>query len=193
MTQPETEQKKGILDKLPKLGRISQFVLILGIFLILFIPLLLIYQEQPKTQNDLGATLANLQKVLTVEQTPKAKYEAELAQITAENEAAKAVYPSSNNTPEILDTLLDMAEANDIYVTQTKVSTSQPKESIGPILTIEIGLKGQVPKFQNFLLALGDKLPTSRIKQVNFKIASTTETEDTARITIEILCYEDSE
>ena len=193
MTQPESEQKKGILDRLPKMGRISQLVLIIGIFLILFIPLLLIYQEQPRTQNDLEATLANLQKVLTVEQTPKAKYEAELAQIMAETEAAKAVYPSSSNTPEILDTLLDMAEANDIYVTQTKVSTSQSKEAIGPILTIDLGLKGQVPNFQNFLLALDDKLPTSQIKQVSFTVASSTAVEDTAKITIEILCYEDRE
>jgi len=191
MVQPETpEKKKGVLDRLPRLGRISQLVLVIGIFLILFIPLLLIYQEQPAKQAELEGIIANLQKVVSAEQTPKAKYEAELAQATAETEAAKAVYPSTNNTPEIVDSLLEMADINDIYVTQTKVSTSQPRDSIGQVLTIELGLKGQVPKFQNFLLALGDRLPTSQIKQSTFTIAGDEEAEDTAKITIEILCYE---
>lgn len=193
MMQPESEQKKGILDRLPKLGRISQLVLIIGIFLIIFVVLLFTNNQQQSTRNSLEATLSNLQKVSTVEQTPKAKYEAELAQLTAETEAAKAVLPSTSNTPEILDTLLDMAELNDIYVTQTKVSTATQKGAIGPVLTIDLGLTGQVPKFQNFLLALDDRLPTSQITQLTFTIASGEATEDTAKISISILCYEGSE
>jgi len=194
MIQPETAQKKpGALERLPKLGRVSQLVLLIGIFLVIFIPLLIINQQQPKAQAVLETTLSNLQKILSVEQTPKATFEAELAQVTAETEAAKAVFPRTNQTPEIVDSLLQLAELNDIYVTQTKVSTSQPKDTIGPLLTIELGFKGQVPKFQNFLLGLGDTLPTSQIKQLNFTVAGDEEAEDTAKIIIDILCYEGSQ
>ncbi|MBN2463348.1 MAG: hypothetical protein JXB43_07080 [Dehalococcoidia bacterium] len=194
MIQPESpEKKKGILDRLPKMGRISQLVLLIGIFLIIFIPLMVIYQQQPRVQAVLETTLSNLQKILSVEETPKARYEAELAQVTAETEAAKALFPNSSQTPEIVDTLLELANLNDIYVTQTKVSTSQPKDSIGPLLTVELGLKGQVPKFQNFLLALDTSLPTSQIKKLTFTIAETGEVYDTAKITIDILCYESGE
>ncbi len=194
MIQPEApEKKKGILDRLPKMGRISQLILLIGTFLVIFIPLMVIYQQQPEIQADLEVTLANLQKILTVEQTPKAKYEAELAQVTAEAEAAKAVFPSPSQTPEIVDALLELANLNDIYVTQTRVSTSQPKGSIGPQLTVELGLKGQVPKFQNFLLALDTSLPTSQIRQLTFSIAGTGEVYDTAKVVIDILCYESGE
>jgi hypothetical protein len=194
MIQPETpEKKKGFLDRLPKLGRTSQLVLLIGIFLILFIPLMLINNQQPAKQAALKATLVNLERILAVEETPKDKLEAELGQIEAETEAAKAIFPNtSQSPPEILDSLFELAELNDIYVTQTKVSTSQLKETIGPILTFQIGLKGQVPKFQNFLLALDDKLPTSQITKVTFTIAGEEGEEDTASITIEILCYEGS-
>jgi hypothetical protein len=193
MIQPETpEKKKGFLDRLPRLGRTSQLVLLIGVFLILFIPLMLISNQQPAKQIELKATLANLERILAAEETPKAKLEAELAQINAETEAAEAIFPNTSQSPEILDSLFELAELNDIYVTQTKVSTSQPKETIGPILTIQIGLKGQVPKFQNFLLALDDKLPTSQITKVTFTIAGEEGEEDTASITIDILCYEGS-
>jgi hypothetical protein len=190
MIQPETpEKKKSFLDRLPKLGRVSQLVLLIGGFLIIFIPLWVINQQQPEQQTELKATLVNLNKILAVEETPEAKLEAELAQIKAETEAAQAAFPNTNQSPEIIDSLLELAELNDIYVTQTNVSTSPPKGAIGPVLTITLGLKGQVPKFQNFLLALDDKLPTSQIKQLTFTIAVEEGEEDTASITIDILCY----
>jgi hypothetical protein len=190
MTQPEaTEKKKGLLDRLPKLGRVSQLILLIGGFLVIFIPLWLLNQQQPERQAELETTLTNLQKILSVEQTPKAKYEADLAQDTAEIETNKAIFPSSKQTPEILDSLLELAELNDVYVTQTKVSTETPKKYIGPILTITLGLRGQVSKFENFLLGLDTKFPTSQIKQLTFTVVGTEEEYDTATLTIDILCY----
>jgi hypothetical protein len=190
MTQPEaTEKKKGFLDRLPKLGRVSQMVLLIGVFLIIFIPLWLINQQQPARQAELSATLTNLQRILATGQTPKAKYEAELAQATANSEAAKASFPALNQAPEILDSLLALAKQNDIYVTQTAITTSTPTGSIGPVLTFQLGLKGQIPKFENFLLALDTKLPTSQIKQFTFTVTGVEEEYDTASITIEVLCY----
>ena len=188
MTQPETtEKKKSILDRLPKMGRISQLILLIGGFLIIFIPLWLINQQQPERQSQLEATLTNLQKIVAVEQTPKAKLEAELAQVTADSDVAKAVFPRPDQAPEILDSLLELAELNDIYITQTAVSTSTG--SIGPVLSFTLGLKGQIPKFENFLLALDTKLPTSQIKQFTFTVTGVEEGYDTASVTIEVLCY----
>jgi hypothetical protein len=190
MTQPETtEKKKSILDRLPRLGRISQLVLVIGIFLVIFVPLFVINQQQPEKQAQLEGTLNNLRRILSVEQTPKAKFEAELAQVTAEAEVAKAAYPSPNQAPEILDSLLELASLNDIYVTQTAVSTSTPSGSIGPVLSFTLGLKGQIPKFENFLLALDTRLPTSQIKSYTFTVAGVGEEYDTASINIDVLSY----
>ncbi|HEX7365152.1 MAG TPA: hypothetical protein VF366_08305, partial [Dehalococcoidia bacterium] len=66
----ESEKKKGFLDRLPKLGRVSQFMLLIFGFLIIFIPLWLLNQQQPKIQAEAENTLTNLQKILSAEQTP---------------------------------------------------------------------------------------------------------------------------
>jgi hypothetical protein len=194
MIQPETtEKKKGLADRLPKLGRLSQLILLIGVFLIIFVPLWLLNQQQPGKQNELKATLANMNSILAVEETPKAKLEAELAQVEAETEAIRAIFPTTSQSPEIIDSLLEIAELNDIYVTQTKVSTSETEDTIGPSLIIQLSLSGQVPKFQNFLLALDNKLPTSQITSMFFTIVGAEGDEDNAKVTIDILCYEGSE
>jgi hypothetical protein len=132
-----------------------------------------------------------MNSILAVEETPKAKLEAELAQVQAETEGVRAIFPTTSQSPEIIDSLIEIAELNDIYVTQTKVSTSEPEGAIGPLLTIELSLDGQVPKFQNFLLALDNKLPTSQIVKLTFTVAGEEGEEDTASVTIDILCYEE--
>jgi hypothetical protein len=191
MTQPEaTEKKKGLLDRLPKLGRVSQLVLLIGGFLVIFIPLFYINGSQPARQLELRDKLTVLQKALSISETPKAKFEAELAQTTANTDAAKAAFPSPNQAPEILDILLQLASQNDIYVTGTAVSSSTPAGSIGPILSFSLNLKGQIPKFQNFLLALDTKLPTSQIKNVTFTVAPTGQEYDTASVVITVVTYE---
>jgi uncharacterized membrane protein len=190
MLQPETpEKKKSFLDRLPKLGRVSQLVLLIGVFLVIFIPLWLIDQQQPERQSQLETTLNNLQKILATGQTPKAKYEAELAQAIADTEAAKAAFPLPNQAPEILDSLLALAQQNDVFVTQTSIKTSTAAGSIGPVLTFTLGFKGQIPKFENFLLALDTRLPSSQIKQFTFTVAAQGAEYDTASITIDVLCY----
>lgn len=192
MVEPEAP-RKSFLDRLPKLSRVSQLLLLIGIFLVLFIPLLLINQQQGQKQDQLRATLANLQKALAAEDNPQAKLQAELEQLQAETESARATYPHPDSSPEILDSLLELAELNDIHITSTSVATSQPKEAIGPVITVKLGLKGQVPRFQNFLLALDERFPSSRVKQLSFTIATEEGEEDTASLTIEIYCYEASE
>jgi hypothetical protein len=190
LLEPGQEKKKGFLDRLPKMGRISQLVLLIGIFLVIFIPLFIINQKQPETQAELNSSLGNLQKIISVQQTPKAEYEAQLAQVTADSEAAKAAFPSSNGSPQILDTLRELANDNDIYITATRVLNSTPAGSIGPVLTITLNLKGQVPLFQNFLLALDSKLPTSQIKHVTFTVTGVEGEYDTASLDLDVFCYE---
>jgi hypothetical protein len=176
MIQPEApeEKKKGFTGSLPKIGRLSQLILLIGVFLIIFVPLWLLNQKQSERQAELRTTLANLTRVLAVEEAPEAKLEAELAQATAETEATKALFPATNQSPEILDSLIELAELNDLCITATSVelheadSEEDKAKVIGPMLRIVIGLRGQVPKFQNFLLALDDLLPTSQINTIAF-------------------------
>lgn len=188
MIDPETQ--KRVTGRLPRLGQTSQLMLLIGAFLIIATPLWLLNQQQPEKQAELRTKLASLEKTLAAGETPKDRLEAELNRLQSDIEAARAAYPSITEAPDIMDSLLQLAKKSDIKVTSTRVSTSSPAKALGPTLTIELGLIGQVPKFQNFMLALDDKLPTSQITRASFNIASKAGEYDTATITIEIQCYE---
>jgi hypothetical protein len=91
--------------------------------------------------------------------------------------------------PEIMDVLKKLADDNNIYITGTKIATSSPAGGIGPIISINVTLKGQVPKFQNFLLGLDTNLPTSQIKIVSFTVAAEEGEYDTASMSIDVQSY----
>lgn len=192
----QTQQKTGKAKpvRLPGLSRVSQLVLVIGIFLILFIPTYLIYQQQPKTQQRLAATLATIQKALAQEITPKTKLEAELKATEEELARIRAQYPTTSQTPEITDRLFSLARENGATVTMCKASVSKRKLGEGkdaiefPLLVFELGLKGQAPCFQKFLIAVDTEFLTSELKQVSFVIPEKEEAEHTATITIEMLC-----
>jgi hypothetical protein len=57
------------------------------------------------------------------------------------------------------------------------------------VIAFQFTLKGQVPDFQNFLLAVDDGLPTSQITQVNITVAVVESEQDTADVKIDVLCY----
>lgn len=199
ITPEEPEQKKSFLDRLPKLGRVSQLMLIIGIFLILVIPLGTIYLQQPARQAGLKGALSNLETILEVPTTEE-NLERELRQAEADLEAARADFLSPDQSPEIIDRLLELAESNDIDVTKAQVSIPEDDEedadegaSQYPVLTFNLYLEGQVPKFQNFLLALDAALLTAEVKEVTFTIAEEEGEEDTATITIDVSCYEGGE
>ena len=187
----EPEKKKSLLDKLPKLGKTSQFVLLIGIFLILFIPLWMYDQQQPPKQAELEHELSLLQTILESPTTKGESLQSEINQVEAELEAARGVYPDPSQSPEIIDRLLEMAESNDIDVTKTKVSITTRK--IGameyPVLTFDMGLTGQVAKFENLILDVSDAFPTSEISVVKMTVTEQEGEEDTASMVIDIFCY----
>ncbi|HEX75357.1 MAG TPA: hypothetical protein G4O12_02105, partial [Dehalococcoidia bacterium] len=189
MIQPEGPQKKkSLLDRLPKLGRVSQLMLLVGIFLILLIPLLVIYQQQPAKQVELEHELSLLETVLAAPAMKKEALAAEIRQAEAELEAAKEDFPSPDRGPEIIDSLIELAELNDIYVTSAGVTTSQKTITVGEgakeftVLTFDIGLSGQVPKFQTFILALDERFPTCQVKGVEITLTEEEGEEDMATL-----------
>lgn len=195
------EKKKGILDRLPKLSRVSQTVLIIALLVAMFLPTYLIYYQQPKTQATLRASLTSLRKVLAVEETPKAKLEAELKKVEGETAAARASYPDASQMPELVNALIKLATDNDITVTGTKVDITRlpppkekakdkaPTERIDTIINIGLDMKGQVAQFQNFLLAVDREFPTARFKKVAITIRSEQGEPDTCGLSLDVMCY----
>lgn len=199
----DKKKEKSLLERLPKLSRTSQTILILALLIAVFLPTYLIYYQQPRARAGLESSRISLQKILEVELTPKARLEADLIKTRDETVAARAAYPNPNQVPELVNHLIGLAKQNDVKVTETQVSISKlpapresgkdkttPAERIDTIVSIRLGLKGQVSHFQNFLLALDSQFPTARIKQVNFAISSEEGEEDTGGLSLDIMCYQ---
>ena len=195
MIIPEEPKKKGnLLERLPRLGKTSLMLLIAGIFLILFIPLAVIYQQQPPKQAEMKHELSLLQKILAVPETKKEALKAQTKKVEAEAEAALDAFPKLNQSLDIIDELLELAELNDIVITYTATTApaKDARKATFPELTFEVHLTGQVPKFQNFILAIDDRFPTSQLKTVDIAVAEDEGEEDKAVLKIEISCYEGS-
>ena len=91
MVQPELTEDKKVPPrrKMPRLGRVSQWALLIGIFLILFIPGRLMYQQQLLKQAELNREFANLQTVLSTPDTERDRLQVQIKQAEAELLAAK--------------------------------------------------------------------------------------------------------
>jgi hypothetical protein len=163
-----------------------------GIFLVVFIASLYFYYQQPARQAELEEELLSLQGIIEKPSTQKEVLEAELNKIEAELEAAKESFPQLEQSVYLVDVLYELAESNDIVI--TKAVTTLPdlieEPSRFPPLTFEISVTGQVPKFQNFILALGERFPTSQLTGYQIAIAEEEGEEDSAILTIVVSCYQ---
>ena len=198
--QPEEKKSltERLMQRLPRLGRMSQFLLVVGISSIVIITLWLVYQQQVPKRAELEATLATLQRTLAgapKQETSRDALNAQMRSFEAQTEAARAVFHTTSQGPEMLNKLLKIAQVYDISITKTEQSTSSQIVTIGankvtfPVLTFSLELKGQAADFQNFLLALGSKLPTSQIKDVTITLAAKEGEQDKANNTIDVFCY----
>jgi hypothetical protein len=145
--------------------------------------------------------LATLQRALAgapKQEASRDTLNAQIRGLEAQTEAARAVFYTTSQGPEMLDMLLKIAQVYDISITKTEQSTSKQVVTTStnkitlPVLTLSLEMKGQVSSFQNFLLALGSKLPTSQINDVTITLAAKEGEQDRANVKIDIFCYEAS-
>jgi hypothetical protein len=195
MIQDESKVKSPKSISLPKISPVTRLILFTGIFLIIGIPLYLVYSQQQVRKLELNQQLGILQKAMESTESPEVlKKDAEfgLLQARKELETARGVFPNSDQSPEIIDNLIKLAKANGAEITKTLVVTSEPSVKVGsdtmvfPATTLDINLRGQVPKFQNFLLALINFFPTSQIKKVYFNISEKEGQEDTGNVVLTV-------
>jgi hypothetical protein len=188
-------QKKPKSISLPKISPVTRLILFTGIFLIIGIPLYLVYSQQQIKKLELNQQLGILQKAMGSTGSPdvlRKDAESEIVEARRDLETARSIFPNSDQSPEIIDGLIKLAKANGAEITKTQVVTSEASVKVGsdtmlfPAMTLDINLRGQVPKFQNFLLALINSLPTSQIKKVYFNVSEKEGQEDTGNVVLTI-------
>jgi len=185
----EQEKQKTLSSRLHRFSRVVWIILLVGVFLIIAVPLLMIYQQQPVKQAELEHELSLLQKISGASTTQSNKLQLQLRTVEDQIETAKGSFPRLDQGLEIIRGLLELAEAKGITVTGTETVFPDKGAANYPVLTYVIRASGQVPEFQNFLLDLDEKFPTCQIKEVLFSITNEEGKEDKAVLTIDITCY----
>jgi hypothetical protein len=85
---------------------------------------------------------------------------------------------------------MDLAWDNHINITSMGVSSAKSKilDKEYPVLVYSLSLTGQVAGFQNFLIAIGNKLPSSQYSGISISPATVEGELDTASIGIKVYC-----
>ena len=191
----EAPEKAGssILQRLPRLSTRVWILIILCLFLVAVIPLATGYTEQAAQQQALKLQISQLQtqydalKAKMASQPPAA---AELGKLKTEAEAAKLLYKNVADNPEISQAIMNLAWDNDITITSMGVSSSKNKilDKEYPVLVYSLSLTGQVASFQNFLIAIGNKLPSSQYTTITITPATVEGELDTASMVLQVYC-----
>jgi acetolactate synthase small subunit len=187
------KQKPTFFSRLPKLGRISQLVIFIGVFLIILIPLIIIYNQQKLDQAGYEQEILLLKRILSTPYTQAATLEDEIRKAEASLNIVKNKYPTVYLAKESLNDLFKIADANDVDITRATTSISEntitDDASINityPSMLCNLEIEGDSARFQNFLSDI-KKLETCRINAVIVNMATDENEEDKAILNLNIL------
>jgi cell division protein FtsL len=185
--------KKANSSRIPRLGKLSRLLLIIGIFAIIFIPVAIVYRQQPVKRTELQQEMANIQKILEVPLTEKERLQAEINKANAMTEVAEESFPRGDPGVDIVEGLFELAEKSDLVISgmETDLPNDEDQGEF-PVLHFTITLTGQIAKVQNLLLQINDRYPTSVIKRADFMILESEGLEDVSILEIDI-SYMDEE
>ena len=183
----------SIAQRLPRLSTSVWLILILSIFLIIMVPMVTSYLDQVSQQAavQLQTNLVQSQiDALKIKMASQSTVTTEAAKMKADMEAAKAQYKSVDDNAGVSQILMDLAWDYDITIIGMSVSTSMGKMAGAdyPMLSYSLSLTGQVANFQNFLIAVGNKLPSSQFNNVTINPATVEGELDNASISMQVYC-----
>jgi len=168
-------------------------ILILALFLIVMIPMVTDYIKQVSQQTAIQSQIDQVQSQLDLIQSRmSSQYPAatESAKLKAEVEKAALQYKNVGDNPEVSKIIMDLAWENGVTIVDMNVSQSMNK-ILGadyPVLGYSMSLTGQVASFQNFLIALGKKIPSCQFTSVIIRPATVYGELDGASINLLVYC-----
>ena len=196
MASPIQAPKKtgnSILQRLPRLSTSVWLILIFCLFLIAMLPMAMSYMDQATKQQALRLQVNQLQSqydTVKAKMAGQSSLSTEVGKLKAEAEAARKLYEEGCDNLRSSQILMDLAWKNDITIISMSVSPSQGTV-LGtkyPALTYVLNLSGQVANFQNFLLAVDKRFPSSQYMDINITPATVEGNMDIATLSIQIMC-----
>jgi len=161
-----------------KLSKKSWLFIGIGLFLIVFVSLWVVYSQQTSVKNQLKEEL-NLAKLrlssIQVEQLAdrQGELEQQLEETLAQSEAARETLSRPMSSIIISDILFSTAEANSVNITEISSSAAGSVALEGvPCLALPLTAKieGEVNNLVAFITQLNGDLPIATVKSVNLDI-----------------------
>jgi hypothetical protein len=188
----EGKQKKSILDRLPKLSRVSLLILFIGIFLIVIIPLILVQNTEKAKQADYRQQVQMLENIMANPAAQVSVLEDDIRQAKANLENFQNRFPAEVNNTVAIDELIALADLNNVYIVELTSSlrditvTTDNRKFIKPSLVCGLSVAGDSANIQKFLIEL-DKLPPCTINTVTISMALTESDIDVAAIDLQLI------
>jgi len=185
--------KTNISQRLPRLSTSVWLILILALFLIAMVPMVTGYIEQISQQTAIQLQINLVQSqidALKAKMASQSSATTEAAKMKADLEAAKLQYKNVDDNAEVSQIIMGLAWDYDITITSMSVSQAKSK-ILGTdytVLSYSLSLTGQVANFQNFLIAVGTKLPSSQFTSVVISPATVEGELDNASISMQVYC-----
>jgi len=178
---------------LPHLSSFIWLIIILCLFLIAIIPMAMGYLAQASKQEALRLQVSQLQMqydAVKAKMTGQVSLSTEVGKLKAEADAATKLYEEGCDNLLSSQILMDLAWKNDVNIISMGVSSSQGKilDKTYPGFTYSLSLTGQVAGFQNFLIAVGKRFPSSQYQNITITPATVEGNLDSASVGIQILC-----
>jgi competence protein ComGC len=191
----EGKQKKNIMDRLPKLSRLSLLILFIGIFLIIIIPLILMQNTEKANQSDYRQQVQMLENIVANPATQVSALEEDIRRAETNLENLQNRFPEEINNTSAIDELVSLADLNNIYIVKLTSSlqditvTKDKRKFVKPSLFCVLSVAGDSANIQKFLIEL-DKLPPCTINSVTISMALTESDADVAIINVQLLLRE---
>lgn len=194
-SQIQAPKKAGnsLLQRLPRFSNSVWLIIILCLFLIAMIPMATGYMERASKQEALRLQVNQLQSqydAIKAKMAGQAALSSEVGKLKAEAEAAQLQYKNVADNPEVSQAIMALAWKYDITIISMDVSVSKGTVlgTSYPALTYFLSMSGQVANFQNFLIAVGNQLPSSQYLNIALTPATVEGELDNATIGIQIYC-----
>jgi hypothetical protein len=179
-----------------KLSKTSWFLLVIGIFIIVFAGLGVVCYQQINQQNQLNEELTLAEAKLNEFQLEQLSYrkgelERRLSQAISQFETAKAILSQSTGSIATTSTLFDIAEAYGVEVTELSSSGLVSEELEGvpcSVLSLTVRVEGDIPDLIGFITKLNDDFTTGVVQSVEISIPETTGGEESSA-NIQLVIY----
>jgi hypothetical protein len=180
-----------------KLSKTAQWILTLGILVVLLLGAVIVYGKQRTAQGDLETALTHANQDFVRYSAQKGNLEARLSKANSDLSKLEKDFRLSTESVEIIDDIFDAADDSRIDI--VSVSSSLPKSEKGAkgkaaaydVFTMTIKAEGNVVALLKFSSKLGEAFPDSVINSVSIGV-SEEEGKSTISMGLTIYCYESS-